>query len=200
MRKIIAAACDGVLLDFSAAYQKAWEVAFGYNQDVVYQPKDRFDLSDLDESLRDKLEAVIDSDFWASLPAVENALDACQQLDAAGFDIYVVTALPFYHVSDRFSNLVNEGFPIKDILATDAYTFGDVSPKAEAIAALRPVAFTDSYVPNFKGIPRSATHAALINMNKDISLAEKSAFRLVDSSHADLYKFVDWWLNGAGNF
>lgn len=199
MRKIFATSCDGVLLDFSTAYAEAYERVFGQEAPLTPPPRTRYELIGSEDGLTDREQAVLTSEFWAAIPPLANSLDACQQLDAAGFDIYVVTALPYYHVADRFANLVNEGFPIKDILATDSYTFGEVSPKAEAIASLRPLAFADSYISNFKGIPRSGTHAALINSNR-AELLPGMLYRLVDSSHDDLLKFVDWWLNGAGSF
>ena len=62
--------------------------------------------------------------------------------------------------SARLRNLKALGFPIRRVIAT-GHAEGERSPKADAIAALRPVAFVDDYIAYMRGVP-TEVHTALV--------------------------------------
>jgi phosphoglycolate phosphatase-like HAD superfamily hydrolase len=196
-RPILALDADGVLLDFHLGYAGAWERAFGAwpveRDPKAYWPMDRWDVSRLDSARRQHFRQFFDAQFWSTVPAIEGAVEACERLHAAGFDLVCVSALEEEFEADRLRNLRDHGFPIERVIATGNAP-GEISPKADAIAALRPQAFVDDYAPYLRGVPASV-HTALIlrapngspNVGDDLSLA--------DSLHDDLGHFAEHWLS-----
>lgn len=196
-RPILALDADGVLLDFHLGYAGAWQRAFGARpverDPKAYWPMDRWDVSRLDSQKRLHFRQFFDAQFWSTVPAIEGAVEACERLHAAGFDLVCVSALEAEFEADRLRNLRDLGFPIERVIAT-GNAAGEISPKADALAALRPQAFVDDYAPYLRGVPASV-HTALIlrapngspNVGDDLSLA--------DSLHDDLGHFADHWLS-----
>ena len=195
-RPILALDADGVLLDFHMAYALAWQRAFGAlpaeRDPLAYWPMDRWDVSRLDADKRLHFRQFFDARFWSTVPPIAGALDACVRLHDAGFELVCVSALDEEYQDDRLSNLRDLGFPIERVIATGNAP-GDISPKAEAIRALRPIAFVDDYLPYLRGLPASV-HTALVlraltgspNVGEDLALA--------DSIHDDLGHFTEHWL------
>lgn len=139
----IALDADGVLLDYGLAYAGAWERAFGgrpaERDPTAYWPVDRWDVIRLEGN--DELatfRAAFDEEFWASIPPVAGAVEACAALAEAGYDLVCVTALPDEFRAARQRNLRAHGFPIDVVHATDNVLTA-ASPKADTLNALAPV-------------------------------------------------------------
>ena len=203
-RDIIALDADGVLLDLHLGYAGAWQRAFGRalveRDPAAYWPMDRWHVERLDEAGRAHFRSHFDEAFWASVPALAGAVDACERLHAAGYELVCVSALDAEFEAARLRNLREHGFPIDRVIAT-GNAAGELSPKAEAIVSLRPVAFVDDYLPYFRGIPASV-HRALILRGSHGSPNVGDEMALVHSLHDDLAGFATAWLasgpTGAG--
>jgi len=141
---------DGVLLDYNLAYARAWARAFGVfpreRDPQAYWSMDRWEVERLDGDRLHQLRAAFDDHFRATIPAIEGAVEACHILKEQGYRLVRVTALSARFAAARYSNLLNLGFPIDTVIATDNVG-KEQSPKANALHALRPVSFVDDYLP-----------------------------------------------------
>jgi phosphoglycolate phosphatase-like HAD superfamily hydrolase len=201
MRKgIIALDADGVLLDYGLAYAGAWQKAFGtYPRErdpLAYWPIDRWEVERLQGVQLEQLRRAFDEDFWASIPPVPGAVQACHDLVAAGYELVCVTALPEKYRPDRERNLRLHGFPIDLVHATDNVATV-ASPKADTLNRLKPLAFVDDYLPYFMGV-EAHTHRALIMRGSTRSPNSGELLVHTDSQHADLAAFARWWLRIRG--
>lgn len=196
-KPLIALDADGVLLDFHLGYAHAWERAFGARprerDPLAYWPMDRWDVERLDDAGRDRMRACLDERFWSTMPALPGAVEACHRLHDAGFDLVCVSALESEYEAARLRNLRDLGFPIERVIATGSANEAR-SPKADAIGALRPVAFVDDYLPYLRGVP-GEVHTALVLRapNGSPNTGEEVAV-LARSVHQDLADFADHWL------
>jgi phosphoglycolate phosphatase-like HAD superfamily hydrolase len=197
-RPTIALDADGVLVDLHLGYANAWQRAFGVypaeRDPLAYWPIDRWQVERLDDAQRAQLRAQFDEPFWTSLPAMPGAVQACHRLHDAGFELVCVTALEARFGDARLRNLRALGFPIGRVLAT-GHAEGERSPKADAIAALRPVAFVDDYIAYLRGMP-SEVHTALVLRAPNGSPNVGDELRLARSVHQDLADFARHWLGG----
>ena len=196
-RPILALDADGVLLDLHLGYASAWERAFGRRpverDPLAYWPMDRFDVERLDDERRAHFRRHFDEPFWTAIPAIEGAVDACQCLHDAGYDLVCVTALDAPFQQARLRNLRDHGFPIERVIAT-GHVEGAISPKADAIAELRPEAFVDDYLPYFRGVP-DEVHTALVLRGPNGSPNVGEELRLARSVHDNLRACADHWLS-----
>ncbi len=199
-RPLIALDADGVLLDFNLAYAHAWERTFGRppqeRDPLAYWPMDRWHVERLDAAGRARFRAAFDRRFWATVPAMPGAVDACERLAGAGFELICVSALDFEFQADRLHNLRTSGFPIERVIAT-GNEISERSPKADAIAELEPLVFVDDYLPYLRGLP-SSVHTALILRGPNGSPNTGDELVLATSTHADLAGFADYWLSRGG--
>ena len=195
-RPLIALDADGVLLDFHLAYAEAWRRAFGarpQERDAqAYWPIDRGQVERLEGERLAHFRAHFDAGFWASVPAIEGAVPACKRLADAGFELVCVSALEAHFEAARLSNLQALGFPIERVIAT-GNAAGERSPKAQAVAALCPVAFVDDYLPYLRGMP-AEVHTALVLREPNGSPNTGPELTLARSSHPDLADFATAWL------
>ncbi len=195
-KPLIALDADGVLLDFNRAYGSAWQRAFGAHprerDPMAYWPMDRWDVERLDDVGRDHFRAHFDELFWSTLHPEPGALDACHRLVNAGFDLVCVSALDSEFEAARLRNLQDHGFPIQRVIAT-GNAEGPRSPKADAIARLRPTAFVDDYLPYLRGLPPQV-HTALVLRAPHGSPNTGEDMRLAHSTHQDLAAFATAWL------
>jgi len=153
---------------------------------------DRWLVERLDDDRRAHFRRHFDAEFWSSVPAIEGAVDACNRLHDAGFDLVCVSALEAEHEAARLRNLRDHGFPIERVVAT-GNAAGERSPKADAIAALAPEAFVDDYLPYFRGVPQ-AVHTALILRAPNGSPNSGPELTLARSIHQDLPGFAEYWV------
>jgi phosphoglycolate phosphatase-like HAD superfamily hydrolase len=198
--KLIALDGDGVLLDYHAAYRKAWQRAFGIlpaiKDPLGYSVLDRFEIPRLDVAGRSQLRAGMDDEFWATIPALDGAIEACHALVEAGYELICVSAVKEQHRQARLKNIQTLGYPIERVIATPHTGQGDASPKAQALEVLKPIAFVDDYAPYLRGIPQDL-HAALLLREPNGSPNVGNALQLADSTHTNLAAFAQWWLNRA---
>lgn len=193
---IIAIDADGVLLDYNLAYSHAWEKAFGELpalRDInAYWAMDRWNVRQLSGSELDKFHSCLDEEFWSSIPAIPNAIKACEELCNAGYELVCVSAIePNFHNARR-ENIRAFGFPIERVIATSNKSTG-VSPKAAALHELRPVAFVDDLLTNLRGIPDDI-HAALILREPNGSPNVGEDLKLAHTCHSNLAEFASWWI------
>ena len=195
-RRLIALDADGVLLDFHLGYASAWQRAFGKapaeRDPLAYWPMDRWHVERLDPARRLQLRAAFDEHFWTTVPAIAGAVEACHRLSDAGFDLICVSALELEFEAARLRNLRDLGFPIEHVIAT-GNAAGERSPKADAIAALQPIAFVDDYIPYMRGVP-GHVHTALVLRAPNGSPNTGPDMVLAKSVHDDLAGFTDHWL------
>ncbi len=192
----IALDCDGVLLDYSTAYARAWERAFdtrpALQNDRAYWPMDRWGIPRLDGESLERFRSVFDEEFWRTIPAVPGAVEACHLLESQGIRLVCVTALDNQFASARFKNLNDLGFLIDQVITTgnDASV---CSPKAAALASLKPVAFVDDFAPYLVGVD-DGIHKALIVRDPVGSPNVGDALQHSHSQHDDLLGFARWWI------
>jgi phosphoglycolate phosphatase-like HAD superfamily hydrolase len=195
-KPVIALDADGVLLDYNLAYASAWQRAFGNypaeKDTSAYWALDRWDVARLEADALNQLRSAFDTSFWSSLPALPGAIEACNCLVAAGYELVCVTALSHQYGAARQCNLKALGFPIVQVHTADE-GFAQVNPKAELINALKPVAFADDYLPFLAGIG-SHTHCALIHRRATKTPNIGESLEAVASQHADLLEFAHWWV------
>jgi len=194
---IIALDADGVLLDYGLAYSGAWQKAFGTlpreRDPLAYWPVDRWEVERLEGPRLDQFRCAFDDDFWASIPPIAGAVNACDELVAAGYELVCVTALPEEFRAARERNLRLHGFPIDLVHATDNVATL-ASPKADTLNVLKPLAFVDDFLPYFVGVD-SDIHRALILRGETGSPNAGELLVHTDSQHADLAGFARWWLS-----
>ncbi len=197
MKPIIALDADGVLLDYHHAYSRAWAKAFGalpaLRDPQAYWAIDRWEVKHLEGEELTTFRSCFDHQYWSTIPAIPGAIDACDALVVAGYELVCVSAIEECYQAARLQNLRDCGFPIERVIAT-ANTSVDTSPKAAALRALQPVAFVDDFLPYLRGIPTDI-HAALVLREPNGSPNIGSDLALAHSQHADLSSFVKWWLD-----
>jgi phosphoglycolate phosphatase-like HAD superfamily hydrolase len=195
--KTIAIDGDGVLLDYNTAYAQAWFNAFGerliLSNPQAYWPIERWSARLLANDELEQFRNAFDQEFWSTIPAIPGALEACERLADQGYNLVCVTALHDRFADARAHNLRHLGFPISRVITTSNVIAG-VSPKARAIADLRPVAFVDDYSPYLVGVA-PPVHLALILRDPVGSPNTGELLNTPDSSHADLLEFANWWLS-----
>lgn len=196
-RPILAIDADGVLVDLHLGYARAWRLAFGVTpaerDPQAYWPMDRWAVEPLDAEQRLLLrEQFQRPELWETLPAIAGAVEACHRLHDAGYELVCVTALDARLQPARTRNLKALGFPIRRVVAT-GHVEGARSPKADAIQALRPVAFVDDYIPYMRGVP-TEVHTALVLRAPNGSPNVGEELKLARSVHQDLAAFAKHWL------
>ncbi len=195
-KSIIALDADGVLLDYHQAYRRAWNNAFGILPAIrdaqAYWPMDRFDVRHLAGEELAHFRRQFDKSFWSTVPAIPGAVDACHALAAAGYELVCVSAFDAKYHAARQQNLLDLGFPVQRVVATESSANGS-SPKAGALRELQPVAFVDDFLPYLRGIP-SDIHAALVLREPNGSPNVGDDLVLAHSRHENLEGFADWWL------
>ncbi|MDO8653182.1 MAG: HAD family hydrolase [Undibacterium sp.] len=196
-RPIIALDADGVLLDYHLAYCDAWQKTFGVLPNIkdplAYWPIDRWEVQRLTGSDLENFRKSFDHQFWSTVPAVTGAVEACLTLHHGGYELVCVSAVEKQFQAARLHNLQTLGFPVHRVIAT-TNSADKISPKAEALHALKPVAFVDDYLPYLRGVS-SNIHSALVLREPNGSPNVGPELNNAQSQHNDLADFVDWWLN-----
>lgn len=197
MKPIIALGADDALLDYHHAYAQAWGKAFGtlpvVRDPQAYWPIDRWDVRRLAGDELAQFRACFDHQYWATIPAMPGAIEACCELVRAGYKLVCVSAVEAQFEEARLQNLRQCGFPIERVIAT-ANTGVNASPKATALRALQPVAFVEDFLPYLRGIP-AEIHAALVLREPNGSPNTGADLAWAHSQHADQPGFTRWWLD-----
>ena len=195
---LIALDADGVLVNYHAGYRLAWERAFGELPEIVdpdgYSIFTRFGIPRLGPEKRAALRSAMGEDFWASLPPIDGALEACRALDAAGYELVCVSAVQEQYRDARAQNLADIGFPLSDVYAAPNKGTTAISPKATALEKLNPIAFVDDYAPYLRGVSDDI-HKALILREPNGSPNTGEALKLANSTHENLLAFSKFWLD-----
>ncbi len=196
-KKTIALDADGVLLDYGAAYPRAWQRAFGVfpaeADPYAYWPIDRWGVERLTGDRLAQFRRQFDEEFWSSMAAMDGALDAAHALHDAGYELICVSALEPAFARARLRNLRGLGFPIETVIATSA-AVDERNPKAAAVSELAPVAFVDDFLPYLAGLPASV-HTALLRSQATGSPNHGPGLQAVKSQHSNLAEFSRWWLD-----
>jgi phosphoglycolate phosphatase-like HAD superfamily hydrolase len=195
-RPIIALDADGVLLDYHLAYAEAWQRAFGTfpaeRDPQAYWPMDRWQVERLGLFKRARFRAEFGEEFWATVPAIAGAVEACHRLRDAGHELVCVSALEPRFEAARLRNLRALDFPIERVIATGNEGSAR-SPKADAVEDLDAVAFVDDYLPYLRGVP-GHVHTALVLRAPNGSPNIGPELALARSVHPDLADFTGRWL------
>ncbi|MBC3879969.1 HAD family hydrolase [Undibacterium sp. LX40W] len=195
-KPIIALDADGVLLDYHVAYRNAWHKAFNdlpaLKDPNAYWPLDRWNVRKLEGDELVHFRRFFNDEFWRTIPAVEGAIQACNQLETAGFELICISAIESEFQDARLDNLTRLGFPIQRVIATSGAT-GATSPKAPALSLLSPIVFVDDFLPYHRGVPPEI-HRALITRETNGTPNIGEELSNIDSSHRNLREFTDWWL------
>lgn len=198
-KPVIALDADGVLLDYSIAYAKAWERAFSWHpverDPSAYWPIDRWGVERLEDKPLERFRSCFDTEFWSTIPAIDGAVEACHVLHDAGFTLVCVSALEADHETARLDNLRAHGFPIERVVATGSVA-STANPKAAALAELDPLVFVDDYLPYLRGLKESI-HTALVLGQPTGSPNVGAELAAVGSRHVDLRAFSRWWISAA---
>lgn len=193
---IIALDADGVLLDYNLAYATNWQKFHGVypaeRDPIAYWALDRWEIDRLAGDRLEQFRARFDDEFWESVPALPGAIEACQTLSAAGYKLVCVSALSERFAPARQHNLHRLGFPIDTVIATGKVAT-EISPKAQALHELKPIAFVDDYLPYMAGVHPSI-HTALILRDTNGSPNTGEALQRISSTHRNLLDFSQWWL------
>lgn len=201
-KPVIALDADGVLVDYHTAYRNVWHKAFhnlpALKDPNAYWPIDRWDVHKLEGDELAHFRRFFDEEFWRTIPAINGAVDACNRLCDAGFELICVSALESTFEQARLENLKSLGFPIQRVIATSNATDG-TSPKANALGVLNPVAFVDDYLPYHRGVP-SKIHRALITRETNGTPNTGAELKNIDSRHIDLSAFSSWYLENPPQF
>lgn len=199
VKPIIALDADGVLLDYHVAYRSAWEKAFNQlpalKDPNAYWPIDRWEVRKLEGDELLHFRCFFSEEFWRTIPAIDGAIDACNQLHDAGFELVCISAIESKFENARLENLMNLGFPIRRVIATSGTT-GAMSPKAAALSLLNPLVFVDDFLPYHRGVSPTI-HRALITRETNGTPNLGTELDNIDSRHQDLLMFSNWWLENS---
>ncbi|UJR17104.1 hypothetical protein I4U23_004000 [Adineta vaga] len=166
-KPIIALDCDGVLLDYQTTYAHIYRKTFGKEVTLVapkaYYASVRYGITWTPEE-RSRFRAAWDADAWRTMSMLDGALEACQLLHAAGYELVCVTALRQCFTEHRLENFRLHGFPIDRIISTSVDKEDrNKNPKKHAIEQLRPIIFVDDKKQNFKDIEGGQTKFIFID-------------------------------------
>lgn len=196
-KEIIVLDCDGVLLNYNRAYPAAWEAAFGeklvLKNPGMHHAFNEYDCPFKDDAQKAKFYEHFTGDLWATMPPLEDALAACNELVELGYELVCVTTMPSQFHEFRLKNLTLHNLPISRTFSLGrdksrpAY-----NAKKELLLELKPVAFVDDYVANFFDLEDCGIHKALIYRNQSDS-PNNDHLHLADSVHSNLQGFVDFW-------
>jgi len=192
MNKIIALDCDGVLLDYNEAYARCWKRAFGEkltikNRDAYYA-YNQYDCKFTSDEQKAQFDIFKDTDeFWSDIGLLPGVYTACHILVNEGYKLVCVTKMDNKFKDARVQNFAAYGLPISETYCED--------DKLETLLKLNPEALVDDKDENFRGLDKTDIHCALIDRNQYDS--PNGNLNNVNSYHASLRDFVEWWVRRA---
>lgn len=153
-RPIAAVDADGVMLDYNHAFGERWMAHFGVTlvprEPRAYHATNYWGVTT--PPREDLFWASFDATGWKTMRPLPGAVEACQRLRAAGFEVVCVSSMPAHRAADRLANLQALGFPIARLVATGSAKTEGANPKKEAIEALKPVWFVDDELRKLKDL------------------------------------------------
>lgn len=183
--------CDGVLLNYNAAYPGVWKKAFNEPLPQInphaYHAAAEYGAVFASQSHKERFYAAFDAEAWSTMPALPGALEACKILVEKGLHLVCVSSMPPEFANARQKNLYDLGFPIDTVIATGRVE--GRNPKLEVLREIAPVAFADDLADNFYGIDWPM-HKALIDYGQDDSPNRNLDLAIADTHHASLLDFA----------
>lgn len=167
--KKIALDVDGVLLAFMPEFDKAAAAYLGrsviaqVNEDKMTYYNLAKRVSATEQEVAEILEYMQTERIYANLPALDGASEAVQMIKEAGYEIYVVTALPEAAKEMRLENLLNAIGLVPDGI----YCVGMGQSKKDALHDLKPDVFIDDRVDYLACAPQTTYHLALIDQKEE---------------------------------
>ncbi|CAF2056680.1 unnamed protein product [Rotaria magnacalcarata] len=206
-KPIIALDCDGVLLDYHATFAQIYEKTFGKQLTVVspksYHSSTVYDVTFTPEE-QNRFNEIWDAEGWRTMPMLDGALQACNLLHEAGYELICVTAIPACFADHRLANFRSHGFPINRVISTGHDKENPQNnPKKKIIEEMHPVAFVDDLRRNFKDIQGVHTKFVFIdnechddpnqydNIYYDVKYPSILAF-VNDFLHAEHGQQINW--------
>lgn len=188
---------DGVLIDYNTAASRVWGAAFGAIPEIknprAYHFHNKYHVDLSDEAVKNHYYETFARQGWIDMPAMPRALEGCQMLVDAGYELHVVTAMPQEFVHFRRENFKDLKFPVASVTATGgAHAKGN--PKKETLLALQPVAFVDDLLSNFEFV-NHAMHCALLHWECEDNPNDAHEHLLKHSSHSDMVEFATFWIS-----
>lgn len=198
-KQIIAIDADGVMLDYNLAYARAWERTFGVHPVEInpdaYWATERWDVKQLTGADLVNFRSSFDEEFWTTVPMLEGVFEACDLLHKAGYELVCVTAIDDEHRDYRHQNLLGHGLPIDRVISVgNSHHVAGQSPKATALAELKPVAFVDDYLPYFKGVDTSIHKALIMRTSSSKHPNQGEDLNTINTQHPNLLDFSKFWL------
>lgn len=195
MKTKIAIDIDGPLLDYHEAYARVWGRAFGEVPKVVnrnaYWAMDRYGVPKLDQDQLKYFMSHFDEEFWLTMKPMPGAVEACQRLVDAGYELISISATVERFTHARHQNLKDVGLPI-----TTTFCTGRTEPtaKAQILRSTRPVAYVDDCVHYLTGIPNGIYVALIESGMVGSPNQEEAVWDLIDGKYHNFPEFVDYWL------
>jgi FMN phosphatase YigB (HAD superfamily) len=150
---LIAIDADGVLLDYNPVFGIIWHKHFG----EVITPKDSrafwsTNYWGVEEPQRGHaFWDTFNTHGWQLMQALPGAVEACQRLVAAGYELVCVTSIADDRAPIRLANLKSLGFPIDRVIGAGAVPHDAPAPKKVAIETLGPAWFIDDEIRKLSG-------------------------------------------------
>ncbi len=193
-KPLIVLDADFVIFDYRHAYSMAWKALHGeeltlvdprlYNCSKAYGIE--WESSEAEEAFRSSF----GEDIWLSMLLMPDAKEALERLVSAGYELVIVSAMnpTFAHARKKCCERL--GLPINKVFATGKAPEG-INPKKTLLNELRPVAFVDDLLVNFKDI-QPTIHRALID-HQWLDCKNKSSTVEYHSTHSSLLEFANFW-------
>lgn len=198
MSKNIALDCDGVLLDYLSCYKTLYEDLFNTKLKVVnpnsYSADKQFNINwENREKEQIKFYDYFAEKGWKAMKAIPGAVQATQKLKNAGYNIFIVTSIPFEKAYDRGLNLQEQGVIFDDVIACGNHSSSNgLNIKKPYLDKIKPDFFADDLVSNFKDVSQNIK-CVLIDWNCENNLELLTSPSKIDifSTHEYLSDFTN---------
>ena len=161
---------------------------------MVIQAEDVFQVR-LSQEEKVLFEQKWDEIGWRTMPHLPGAVEACQLLHEAGYELICVTAMPHRFADHRLENFRLHGFPIDKVIGVNYSQKRDShNPKKETIKNLNPLIFVDDLKRNFIDLDDLDTKLVYIDLQRSDD-PYKDADIFHHASYPSLLEFVKDFLS-----